>query len=108
MPEGGTLAISARVVDEAVLVEFVDTGIGIPDALLDHIFDPFFSTKERGTGLGLAIVHNIIESHGAIIDVESEVDQGTCFTLLFPVAHDDEEIPVDEPTSTLPKERVHY
>ncbi|MEK9972303.1 MAG: hypothetical protein VW876_02520 [Deltaproteobacteria bacterium] len=40
--------------------------------------------------------------------MESEVDQGTCFTLLFPVAHDDEEIPVDEPTSTLPKERVHY
>ena len=49
MPEGGTLAVSVRVVDEAVLMEFADTGIGIPDALLDHIFDPFFSTRlEQG------------------------------------------------------------
>ena len=89
-------------------VSIEDTGTGMSQEVRKRIFDPFFSTKERGTGLGLAIVHNIIESHGAIIDVESEVDQGTCFTLLFPVAHDDEEIPVDEPTSTLPKERVHY
>ncbi len=89
-------------------VSVEDTGTGMSQEVRKRIFDPFFSTKERGTGLGLAIVHNIIESHGAIIDVESEVDQGTCFTLLFPVAHDDEEIPVDEPTSTLPKERVHY
>jgi PAS domain S-box-containing protein len=67
-----------------------DTGGGMPAEVRKRIFDPFFTTKERGTGLGLAIVHNIVESHGAIIDVESEVERGTCFTLLFPVAQDED------------------
>ena len=53
-------------------VSIGDTGTGMSQEVRKRIFDPFFSTKERGTGLGLAIVHNIIESHGAIIDVESE------------------------------------
>ena len=64
---------------------FRDTGIGMPPEVRKKIFDPFFTTKERGTGLGLAIVHNIIEAHGAVIDVESEMDQGTQVTLLFPI-----------------------
>ena len=62
-----------------------DTGMGMSPEVKKKIFDPFFTTKERGTGLGLAIVHNIIEAHDAIIDVESEIDQGTQITLLFPV-----------------------
>ena len=87
MPEGGTLAVSARVVDEAVLVEFVDTGIGIPDALLDHIFDPFFSTRseEGGTGLGLSVSYGIVERHGGSIKVQSECGEGTRFSLSLPV-----------------------
>lgn len=66
-------------------VRIQDTGIGMSDEVRKKIFDPFFTTKERGTGLGLAIVHNIIEAHGALIDVESEPDKGTTFTLLFPI-----------------------
>lgn len=64
---------------------FRDTGIGMPPEVRKKIFDPFFTTKERGTGLGLAIVHNIIEAHGALIDVESDLGQGTQVTLLFPL-----------------------
>ncbi|MBF0277807.1 MAG: PAS domain S-box protein [SAR324 cluster bacterium] len=66
-------------------ISIQDTGIGMLPEVKKKIFDPFFTTKERGTGLGLAIVHNIIEAHGAVIDVESEIDQGTQMTLLFPV-----------------------
>ena len=66
-----------------------DTGIGMPPEVKKKIFDPFFSTKERGTGLGLAIVHNIIESHRAIVEVESEVNKGTCVTLSFLVLEDE-------------------
>lgn len=62
-----------------------DTGIGMSPEVKTKIFDPFFTTKERGTGLGLAIVHNIMEAHGAVIDIESEKDLGTQVTLLFPL-----------------------
>ena len=88
MPEGGTLAVSARVVDEAVLMEFADTGIGIPDALLDNIFEPFFSTRSEqgGTGLGLSVSYGIVERHGGSIEVHSEYGEGTRFSLRFPVA----------------------
>ncbi len=66
-------------------ISIQDTGIGMSPEVKKKIFDPFFTTRERGTGLGLAIVHNIIEAHGAVIDVESIPDQGTQVTLLFPV-----------------------
>jgi signal transduction histidine kinase len=64
-----------------------DTGVGIPRENLKKIFDPFFSTRERGSGLGLAIVHNIVHVHGGAIDVESRENEGTVFTLLFPLTH---------------------
>ena len=62
-----------------------DTGMGMLPEVRRKIFSPFFTTKEHGIGLGLATAHNIVESHGAVLDVESEVDQGTQMTLLFPV-----------------------
>ncbi len=63
-----------------------DSGIGMAPEVRRKIFSPFFTTKEHGIGLGLATVYNIVESHGAVLDVESEVDKGTQMTLLFPVA----------------------
>jgi signal transduction histidine kinase len=57
--------------------------MGIPKENLSRIFDPFFTTKEKGTGLGLAIVHNILEAHGATVEVESTPGQGSSFTLHF-------------------------
>ena len=86
MPEGGTLEVSARVGDEDVFVEFSDTGVGIPEALLDRIFDPFFSTRSEqgGTGLGLSVSYGIVERHGGSIAVQSTHGKGTRFSLRFP------------------------
>jgi two-component system, cell cycle sensor histidine kinase and response regulator CckA len=64
-----------------------DDGEGIPPENLPRIFDPFFTTKtlSRGTGLGLASVYGIIRSHQGLIDVESQVDRGTCFRIHLPI-----------------------
>jgi len=65
-----------------------DSGIGIPGENMDRLYEPFFTTKPNGTGLGLAITRRIIQEHQGIISVESEVNQGTAFTLLLPARHD--------------------
>jgi PAS domain S-box-containing protein len=64
-----------------------DTGVGIPDEHLERIFDPYFTTKpkEKGTGLGLAVVHGIISSHDGVVRVKSELGEGACFDLYFPL-----------------------
>jgi signal transduction histidine kinase len=78
MPNGGTLTVSVLLSsDLCSLITISDTGSGIPKDQLDHVFDPFFSTKESGTGLGLSIVHGIITKHGGKISVESVVGGGT-------------------------------
>ncbi len=63
-----------------------DTGTGITKENLEHVFDPYFTTKQSGTGLGLAIVHRIIESHQGEIRVESEPGHGTIVSILLPLA----------------------
>ena len=63
-----------------------DTGRGIPADELQKVFDPFFTTKEQGTGLGLAIVYNTVRKHGGSVDVRSEPERGTTFTVTFPGA----------------------
>jgi len=69
-----------------VLVEVSDTGTGIPEAILDKIFDPFFSTKEvgKGTGLGLSTVYGIIKQTGGFVYVDSVVREGTTFRIFLP------------------------
>jgi signal transduction histidine kinase len=69
------------------MVEIRDTGCGIPEEDLDHVFDPFFSTKGEGegTGLGLSIVYGIVRNHSGEIRSESELGKGTAFVLNFPV-----------------------
>jgi two-component system NtrC family sensor kinase len=87
MDGGGALAIRTAVDREWVTVEVADTGSGIPDDIIDYIFEPFFTTKgENGTGLGLAICHSIAHDHDGEITVETEVGQGSAFTLQLPEA----------------------
>ena len=87
MPEGGELRIRVDTGrDGERLIEFSDTGHGIPGEHIKKIFDPFFSTKGNGdgTGLGLSISYRIIQSHGGRIDVDSEVGRGSRFRVMLP------------------------
>ncbi len=86
MPEGGTLTIRTRRMQErqGVMLQVSDTGIGISAENLEQIFTPFFTDKNRGTGLGLAIARNIVEKHGGRIDVESREGEGSTFTITLP------------------------
>ena len=86
MPDGGELEIKAQRVEEHLLMEVRDTGVGISSEDLRRIYEPFFTTKEDngGTGLGLYICRYIIEKYGGEIDVESEAGKGTVFYLKLP------------------------
>jgi len=90
MQERGTLAVTTGHDDasQEVFVRFTDNGCGIPPEIREAIFDPFFTTKApgRGTGLGLAVASRIVEAHRGRIEVESEVGQGTIFTVVLPLA----------------------
>ncbi len=87
MPDGGNLDISVKQDDGHVLMLFADTGRGIDADVRDKVFDPFFSTKgpTKGTGLGLSICYSIIKDHGGTIEIDSEKDKGTRFTIKIPV-----------------------
>ncbi|MBU1713363.1 MAG: PAS domain S-box protein [Proteobacteria bacterium] len=82
------ITLRTRSAGGTVIVEVCDTGIGIPDTILDKIFEPFFTTKEvgKGTGLGLSISYGIIKDCGGSITAESEPGKGACFIMQFPVA----------------------
>ncbi len=71
MPKGGKILVSIESADSIVNICIEDEGPGVPEELLERIWDPFFTTKEKGTGLGLGIVKNIIESHNGSIRVEN-------------------------------------
>jgi two-component system NtrC family sensor kinase len=70
-----------------VLIQFADHGCGIDAADLDHIFDPFYTTKKGGAGfgLGLAVSYGIIAAHGGEITVVSEVGRGSVFSITLPL-----------------------
>lgn len=108
MPNGGHLTLSAEnvILDQAfaethldakagpyVLFQVIDTGAGIPDAIIESIFDPFFTTKElgKGTGLGLATSLGIVKSHGGFLHVSSQVGKGTRFQVYLPARAGDSE-----------------
>ncbi|QDT36478.1 sensor histidine kinase [Stratiformator vulcanicus] len=94
MTAGGTLRLTVRRDVSTGFAELAvaDSGSGIPADKLPHIFDSFYSTKERdaqgqgGTGLGLAFCKEVVQAHGGRIRVESTIDRGTTFTLKFPLA----------------------
>jgi two-component system, sporulation sensor kinase E len=85
MPDGGVLRIRTSIRGNQLQLRIGDTGVGIPDEILDKIFEPYFTTKEFGSGLGLTIVYKIVKEHLGDIAVDSKVGQGTTFTLSFPI-----------------------
>ena len=85
MPEGGTLRVETRRADGEALVRVSDTGTGIPDEIMDKIFEPYFTTKPFGTGLGLTIVFKIVKEHFGDISVSSRVGEGTTVALSLPI-----------------------
>jgi len=105
MPGGGTITItseltppdlrSATVIGEPRPGEFAsivikDTGVGISHADQQRIFEPFFTTKEKGTGLGLSVVYGVVNSHGGFVSVQSRPDEGSQFSMFFPLLADRE------------------
>ena len=71
--------------DRKVMIRLTDNGPGIPDAIKDKVFQPFYSTKEEGTGLGLSICARIIEEHGGTLELTSTEGKGATFTIKIPV-----------------------
>ena len=95
MPDGGALILETGIVEadafsgtQMIYVRVTDTGIGIPHAIQDRIFDPFYTTKilEKGTGLGLSVSDRIVRQHEGTLEFESKPGQGSTFTVNLPVA----------------------
>jgi PAS domain S-box-containing protein len=87
MPEGGELRLrTLRTPEKNVILEFSDTGVGIPPQHLSSVFNPFFTTKEpgKGTGLGLSIVHSVVKRYRGNITVQSKPQGGTTFLIELP------------------------
>lgn len=100
MPDGGAVEVSCSNINpeqsqglgylskDYVKIAIQDSGIGIANSLLDKIFDPYFTTKQKGSGLGLAVSHSIINKHDGYIKAVSEQGVGTTFTLYLPAQKD--------------------
>ncbi len=94
---GGKLTLILRRDEDNALLQVTDTGVGIPEEALSHIFERFYrvdkarARKSGGSGLGLAIVRNMVERNQGSISVESTLDQGTTFTVAFPIFDPEED-----------------
>jgi two-component system phosphate regulon sensor histidine kinase PhoR len=91
-PEGGIVSLRAFEQDDRVMMQVSDTGIGIPADQLERVFERFYQVdgsarrKYGGAGLGLALVKDIVEAYGGEVLVDSEVDEGSTFTVALPRA----------------------
>ena len=86
------ITIQSKNADKSLELRFIDNGPGIPEEELDHIFDPFYTTKEpgEGTGLGLSVCFRIIEGLGGTISAESSTGKGTIIIVTLPIYRKDE------------------
>lgn len=99
MPNGGVLTITTDIMiadahttsqftsinpGPFVLITVSDTGIGMDNTTKNRVFEPFFTTKDSGTGLGLSVLYGVVQNHGGFINLQSEVNRGTTFSICFP------------------------
>jgi len=85
MPQGGSLTITTQKKKNSVKLEIEDTGMGIPNEEMKNLFIPFYTSKPKGSGLGLAVSKKIIADHKGTIEVQSQVNVGTKFTIVLPL-----------------------
>ncbi len=91
MPDGGQLTLESEIDGQkGVAISISDTGVGISKENLDKVFEPLFTTKARGIGLGLAVTNALAQRHGGAIEVRSEVDKGSTFTIKLPAKAEQE------------------
>lgn len=83
---GGKVTVTCGRSDSCAFIEVADTGKGIPAALMQQIFNLYFTTKANGTGMGLSIANQIVQAHGGMIRVESAEGQGSTFTIELPLS----------------------
>jgi PAS domain S-box-containing protein len=84
---GGVITVRTRQIDEMVAVTIADSGVGIRHEDMEHVFQPFYTTKPevKGTGLGLSVSYGIVKNHQGKIQVESRPGEGATFTVLLPI-----------------------
>lgn len=85
MPQGGVLTLSLLKMETSCQIAVADTGVGIEEEQLKHLFSPFFTTKQKGNGLGLVETQKIVQAHFGSIDVRSQAGKGTTFTITLPL-----------------------
>ena len=85
MPDGGVLRIETSSKGSEVILKVIDNGCGIPEVIMDKIFEPYFTTKEFGSGLGLTLVYKIIKEHMGDVALTSKQGEGTTFILTFSI-----------------------
>ncbi len=85
MEEGGTVQIHARRHQDRAEIRVIDSGVGIREEDLSHIFEPFYTTRKKGVGLGLSICYKIVQAHSGDLLVESKFGEGTVFTISLPM-----------------------
>lgn len=90
MPDGGKLTLQTAMREDpsSLVLQVTDTGTGIMEEDRDRIFDPFFTRKPDGTGMGLSISRQILEKHGAYVDVDTAPGAGTSFYIIFPLPNE--------------------
>jgi len=111
LPGGGLLELTLEAADGAATLKVRDTGCGMEPALLERIFEPFFTSGERGAGkgLGLSVVHDIVHRHQGAISVKSEPGQGTVFQVVMPcTVRADEPAAAEAQAETAGKERILF
>ena len=95
MPGGGVVTLRTRTerrglgprAANVIILEIADNGPGIPPEVAKRLFDPFFTTKASGTGLGLSIAARILEKHGGTLEYSTQLNRGTIFRIVLPIAH---------------------